>query len=465
MGMRSDREPGPPGTQGLHVEDMEDGVTKLVRRVDYKVGKRLGAGGFAEIYEAQTASSPGSPSLKVALKRLLPGLRKDPLRRRHLIREAQLSAQLHHPNIVRVLDLVDLGDEPAIVMELVEGISASHLLQRLAQRSLRLSLGAVSHIMEGLLSALLYLEGSLGPRPLVHADISLENLMVTGNGQVKLVDFGIAGLDPRSEPEVDDEGVTSIHQAAGKRSYAPPEAQKGVPSLAGDLYAAGVCFWELLSGCRFPVLPAGVGNRELGSLIAFAAQDLPEGVWTTLQLSLSLDPSIRPGSAARCRELMQAASVAASFSTEALGCLVSGLLSGHLSPSGVALASEPADLMVSLVERLYHAFSAERVMAYEPVPPGEVDDLDGHEYILRAEWGQGGGTGGGSDVADSLLRQAEERGYLSDEEGGLLLCRTRPPGMKPHVLVVQPAAGCFYDSMAQQIFRSLLTPEGGAPAI
>ncbi|MDW8280628.1 MAG: serine/threonine-protein kinase [Myxococcales bacterium] len=448
--------------------DDEEGTTRLLDRTNmvlsvpvaanprparYRIGRRIGSGGFAEVYEAQAEEGRAE---RVALKRLLPGLRQDPMRRRHLVREAQIAIQLNHPNIAQVRELVDLGDEMAIVMELVDGISANHLLHRLAQRSQRLTLGSVHHIMDGLLAALGYLANPplLARRPLVHADISLENVMVTTEGQIKLIDFGIAGLDA-TVPDDDEEGLTSIHQVAGKRSYAPPEGQWAVPSVSTDLYAAGVCFWELIAGCRFPVLPQGVGSREMGSLIAFAAEGLPEGVWTTLQMCLSLDPAARPETAAQVRSLLRSACEAVSFEQGALGRLVCELLSRPPPPGlpHAPAASEPHDVIASLVERLHVAFCAHRVRAWEPVPPEEIESLGGHEFILRAERGEPG-----EPVPDSVLREALDCVFVQGE-GGELLVRVRPPGMQAHVFMIQPDPGCVYEEKAQRLLRNLLCPD------
>jgi serine/threonine protein kinase len=465
------RRPGDPTAAEMGGPDEEEGATQLVsrpplegepaeataRRAQYRIGRRLGAGGFAEVYEAEQAGdTPGSPR-RVALKRLLPSMRGDPMRRRHLQREAQLAIHLQHPNIVRVLELVDLGGELAIAMELVEGLSASHLLHRLAQRSQRLSLGTIAHIMHGLLQALGHLQNPpmLARRPLVHADISLENVMLTTHGEVKLVDFGIAGLDASAPgPGDDEEGLTSIHQVAGKRSYAPPEGPRTAPTVTSDLYAAGVCFWELCAGCRFPVLPPGVGAREMGSLITFAAEGLPEPVWTTLRLCLSIDPASRPGNAAQASALLQDIGLGSPFKPPALGHLVRDLLGlePRPAPGQNLAASEPTDLAAALLERLLYAFSAQRTLAYEPVGPEEIEHMGGHEFILRAE------RGPGEPLPDYVLREALDQGFHREEDGTLLF-RVRLPGAQPHVVVLQPAPGCVYDALAQRLLRSLLCPE------
>lgn len=457
--------------------DDEEGATQLlidrplprIRRVECKLGRRLGSGGYAEVYEAEIREpeTQGAAAQRGALKRLLPGMRQDPVRRRLLAREAHLAAQLEHRNIVQVLDLLDLGDELAILMELVDGLAANHLLHRLAQRSLRLTLGSVTHVMQGLFSALSYLENPplLGHRPLVHSDISLENVMVTASGEVKLLDFGIAGLDQSVAAPADEEGLTSIHQVAGKRSYSPPEGG-AAPTVAGDLYAAGVCFWELIAGCRFPVLPRGVSSREMGSLIAFAAEGLPEGVWTTLKLCLSIDPAFRPATASGGSELLGAVGAPAPFRQDALAHVVRCILDPGSSVSASMeehpdwlAACEPYDVVASLVERLQVAFCAHRVLAYEPVPPEEINNMGGHEFVLRCERG-----GGGEALPEYRLHEALDGGYREIDDGTLLF-RIRPPGAQSHILAVQPGRGCVYDLMARKILHSLLRPEAPLPEI
>jgi serine/threonine protein kinase len=471
----SDR-PGAPGP------DEEEGATRQISRpallpeavgVTYRLGRRLGQGGFAEIYEAEEVygAGPEKATRKVALKRLLPSMRLDPMRRRHLQREAHLAAQLNHPNIVRVLGLValpgpglgpdDLGDEPALVMELVEGIAAHQLLHRLAARSRRLTLPAVVHIIEGLLRALSYLADppflSKGPRPLVHADISLENLMVTTAGEIKLVDFGIAGLDT-SVPIDDDEGVTSIHQVAGKRPYTPPSPSIGGgprASAASDLYAAGVCLWELLTGLRFPVLPRGASSREMGSLIALSADGLPKGAWAALKLCLMPQAAASREAVKQALDLLRTLP-ATDGQEQALGRLVRSLLGqGGMpgpGPEDDEQASEPYDPVAGLLTRLRSAFCARRVLAYQPVPPEEIDEMGGHEFILRE--GLGGGPPGKGEIGDAPLREALDRGFL--EEDGALFFRVQVPGAGPHVVVIQPGPGCVYDAMAQAVLRALL---------
>ncbi len=489
------------------------------------VGRRIGSGGFAEVFEAelcQPARSPAAgPSVqKVALKRLLPSFRGDPLRQRQLRREAQIGAQLNHPNIARVLSLIELGselgEEVALAMELLKGLQVNHLLHRLNGRGLRLRQPAWRQIASRLFAALLYLEDPQAHlpsgsgkraaesrprgagRPIVHADISLENLMITESGEVKLIDFGIAAedLSAASSDPLNDEALTSLHQVAGKRPYLPPEGMdRGGPSSQSDLYAAGVCCWELCTGCRFPVLPRGVSDREIGSLIAFAGRGQPEPLWQLLKSCLAVDPAQRMRSASQGLELLRRLALPdeESASPPSLGRLFDALTAAAPLSDELAALVEPQDYLPMLTARLRFAFCAERVQAFAPqsrTPDGDerpdrFDDHGGDDDVareppfhLRAESSEVAPDGEACDVALSALpaatqaslpsparlREALNIGGLEDESGTLLF-RVRPPSagatLPAHVICVSAGAGASYDPMAQALLRSLLCPIPG----
>lgn len=458
----------------------------LEGRPGYRVGRRIGAGGFAEVFEAELRRPPLPPQ-RVALKRLLPALRRDPVRQRQLRREAQIASQLRHDRIARVLELLDLGDELALAMELVEGVQCNHLLHRLTQRGLRLRRPVAGFILSGLFEALRYLEApDGGSRPLVHADLSLENLMLTQQGGLKLIDFGVAAEDPRTtlppgvspqrQRSMEEEALTALHQVAGKRNYVPPEGAPRVPTVQGDLYAAGVCAWEILSGCRFPLLPHGVSSRELGSLIAFAADGQPAPAWILLKSCLAVDPEARMRSASEGLELAQqlVGSTPAGPLQAGLGALISTLMrQGELAAASGSwappLASEalvePRDFLAELVRRVQSAFCAHRVIALRPDLPEIFDpsavmrgDADrssagtGLSFMLRAEYGEAG-----PPPEDTALRAALDAGFRRCEDGTLCF-RVRPPGDVAHVVCVQPGRGHAYDALAEQLLRNLLSP-------
>lgn len=459
----------------------------LEARPGYRVGRRIGAGGFAEVFEA-VLRRPPLPPQRVALKRLLPSLRRDPVRQRQLRREAQIASQLRHDRIARVLELLDLGDELALAMELVEGVQCNHLLHRLTQRGLRLRRPVAGYILSGLFEALRYLEApDGGSRPLVHADLSLENLMLTQQGGLKLIDFGVAAEDPRTtlppgvspqrQQSMEEEALTSLHQVAGKRNYVPPEGAPRAPTVQGDLYAAGVCAWEIFSGCRFPLLPRGVSSRELGSLIAFAADGQPAPAWILLKSCLAADPEARMRSASEGLELAQqlVGSTPIGQLQAGLGALIGALMeksdpsaaSGAWGPLPLAAEAliEPRDFLAELVRRVQSAFCAHRVIALRPDLPEIFDpsavmraDADrsiaggGLSFVVRAEYGEAG-----PPPDETALRAARDSGFRRCEDGSLCF-RVRPPGDVAHVVCVQPGRGHAYDALAEQLLRNLLSP-------
>lgn len=460
-------------------------------RPGYHLQRCIGAGGFAEVFEAELLRPPLPPQ-RVALKRLLPGLRGDPSRKRQLRREAEIAARLSHDNIIKVFELLDLGDELAIAMELVDGLQGSRLLQRLARRGRSLRLPAVAYILHGLFAALDYLEtrsplldkapGGGRPlgsgRPLVHADISLENLMLTVTGGVKLIDFGLAGEDrslPR--PPGEDQSLTALHQVAGKRTYAPPPAggmPPGAPTVHSDLYAAGVCAWELLTCRRFPVLPPGAAARELGSLIAFAAEGLPEAGWRLLKLCLAAEPPARRATAEQGLALLKRLRADA-VSPLAMGALAQSLATDAPWPPGqaeqltatLARPATPAMLEKDLLRRLHGAFCAHRVLLLDPVGepaehrsalaprPGEPSPPPASlDFIVHASLGPPG-----DPPSSAILRQALQRGHARAPAGGLCY-RLPPPSPEspPRLVCIEPGPGHAYEPLAEALLHNLLCP-------
>lgn len=457
-------------------------------RPGYQLGRRIGAGGYAEVFEAELHRPPLPPQ-RVALKRLLPGLRGDPGKSRQLRREAEIATRLVHDNIVRVFELLDLGDELAIVMELCDGLQGSSALHRLVRRGGRLRLAAVAYLLRGLFAALDYLQTRcplrdatpagarpLGSsRPLVHADISLENLMLTVDGGVKLIDFGLAGEDrslPPLRPSSEEPSLTALRQVGGKRSYAPPAAGlSAAPTVRSDLYAAGVCAWELLTGLRFPVLPPGAAAPELGSLIAFAAEGLPEAAWMLLKLCLTADAPVPPGTAAQGLALLRRLGPDR-VSPPAMGALVQALKDDEpWSPATTQALSvtvaAAAPLGEELLRRLHGAFCAHRVLwlvraaeSGASSSPTVAPLADGHEppraprpeFVIQSCRGAPG-----EPPSRAVLAEALRTGYARDFTGGLCY-RVQPPdaGAPVSLLCIDPGPGRAYEPLAEALLRSLL---------
>ncbi len=199
---------------------------------------------MAEVFLAQQRGVEGW-GRRVAVKRILPHLSDSADFNRMFLAEARLAARLSHPNIVHIYDFGKVADDYFIAMEFVDGIHAGNLI-KLAETE-RLPAALIARIGADAAAALHYAHGqtdnsgkALG---LVHRDVSPANLMVSFDGVVKLVDFGIAKAAALSE------GKTSPGVIKGKYAYMSPEQTIGAP-LDGrsDVFSLAVCMWEMLSG-------------------------------------------------------------------------------------------------------------------------------------------------------------------------------------------------------------------------
>jgi eukaryotic-like serine/threonine-protein kinase len=219
----------------------------------YHTLEAVGHGGMGAVYRAERVD--GAFEQQVALKLLHRDMDTPQLRARFLA-ERQILARLTHPNIAHLQDggVTDEG-RPYFVMELVEGVPiTSYCVQQ------GLSIDAILRLFLVVIDAVSYLHRNL----VVHRDLKPSNILVDRNGQVKLLDFGIAKL-LAEEPEGD--GLTRTGERLMTPEYAAPEQLAGEPvTTATDVYALGVVLYELLTGKRphswSPTDP-GTPSREL----------------------------------------------------------------------------------------------------------------------------------------------------------------------------------------------------------
>jgi serine/threonine-protein kinase len=208
----------------------------------YEILSVLGKGGMAEVYRARVLSGPRE-GWTVALKRLLPALTADPDSVTLFSREAQLSKQLHHPNIVTVLDAGELEGIYFIVMELVDGRDLGQILRRCKVRGIPLPLDFAVYLGKVLLEALAYAHSATGaqgePLGIVHCDVSPSNLFISRVGEIKLGDFGVS--------RVLVDGKLQEGEVLGKPYYLSPESLLVEVSPEADLWAATVVLYELLT--------------------------------------------------------------------------------------------------------------------------------------------------------------------------------------------------------------------------
>ncbi len=214
----------------------------------YTLLERLGGGGQAEVFRG-TAESIRGFKKPVAIKRVLPHLTSNPKFVTMFLDEARLSLFLQHANIVQVFDISRASDGTYfLVMEYVDGCDLKQLISHHKKTETK-DVALTLHIMNEAAKGLLYahqLEHPQTHTPLgiVHRDISPPNIMLSKNGEVKVVDFGLAKAD--SQVEITDEGVVK-----GKFAYLSPEATLGLEvDHRADIFALGIITWEMLTGYR-----------------------------------------------------------------------------------------------------------------------------------------------------------------------------------------------------------------------
>ncbi|MCP3138251.1 serine/threonine-protein kinase [Pyxidicoccus xibeiensis] len=276
--------------RSLRGADLGTGIHRYRRLV------RLGRGGMGEVWLAVRTGRAGFHRL-VVLKRMLDeGGGEDPAVRLHrFIGEARTAARLHHPHIVSVYDLGQVDGGWFIVMEYLSGVNVLELVRR-GRKGGTLPLEVVVEICQQALRGLAYAH----ERGVVHRDISADNLVVSFDGVVKIVDFGIAHGSSEEQERVSATvtvpsvtRLTEVGGIIGKLAYMPPERREGAAATAsGDLFAFGCVLHELLFGglpgasSGAPRLPdlerpdAPAAYRMLRDVVDVALRPLPEQRFT-----------------------------------------------------------------------------------------------------------------------------------------------------------------------------------------
>ena len=213
----------------------------------YRLLKRLAAGGMAEIWLAKQHGVEGFEKL-VVIKRILPNLADNDEFVQMFLDEARLAAQLSHPNIVQIFELGRSEGSYFIAMEYIHGENLRSVMKAAARAGRPMPVSHVAKVVSMACEALYYAhtKADFSGRPLgiVHRDISPQNLLLSFEGQVKVVDFGIA----KAATQVQE---TRTGVLKGKYAYMSPEQCRGQKLDArSDIFALGIVLWELATGTR-----------------------------------------------------------------------------------------------------------------------------------------------------------------------------------------------------------------------
>ena len=213
----------------------------------YYLLELINVGGMAEVFKAKMFGVEGFEKI-VAIKRILPEVAEDADFIKMFIDEAKIAVKLQHPNVVQIFELGKIDGSYFIAMELINGKDIKTIRKRLKRVDLLMpveqSAYIISQVCEGLDYAHRKTDEKMNPLNIVHRDISPQNMIVSYEGTVKLIDFGIAKAKSKSTK-------TQVGMLKGKFSYMSPEQVSGQPiDRRSDIFSLGVVFFEMLTGKR-----------------------------------------------------------------------------------------------------------------------------------------------------------------------------------------------------------------------
>jgi eukaryotic-like serine/threonine-protein kinase len=301
------------------------GLNLPTRLGRYEIVGRIASGGMAEVYLAVHGELAGLRT-PVAVKRVLPQLARDPALVQMFLEEARIVALLDHPNLVRIIEIGCDGNEYFQAMELVQGVPLWMLVNRSREPAApldgvaldeRLAAFIVAQAAAGLHHAHNLSDRSGSPLKLVHRDVSPQNILISFEGAVKVIDFGIA----RSLGRI---SWTQTGMVRGKCAYMSPEQARGQGAdVRSDIFALGVVLWEAVTGRRLferdnpvatmhaliyepvvaPSTLAPVSPRLDAIIMRALARDKADRQPSALELGRELDNFLAESGAVGSREL------------------------------------------------------------------------------------------------------------------------------------------------------------------
>jgi hypothetical protein len=250
----------------------------------YRIVGLLGTGGMGEIYRADDLKLGQA----VALKLLPEGLEQNESRLRRFLNEVRIARQVSHPNVCRVYDVTEVEGQHFLSMEYVDGEDLASLLRRIGRLPNDKAVEIARQMCAGLAAA--------HARGIVHRDLKPANIMIDGQGQVRITDFGLAGLA---------EQFSGAEIRAGTPAYMSPEQLEAKEvTLRSDIFSLGVVLYELFTGKSpydSPTL-AKLARRRLESSPpppspSTLVPDLDPAVERLILRCMERDPNLRPSSA------------------------------------------------------------------------------------------------------------------------------------------------------------------------
>jgi serine/threonine protein kinase len=273
----------------------------------YLLLERIAVGGMAEVFLSKSFGIEGFEKI-IAIKRILPTMAEDDDFIEMFIDEAKIAGQLSHANIVPIYELGKIGDSHYIAMEYVWGKDLLQIMNRFRRMRKRMPPAMVAFIASKMCEALEYAHTKRdrrgAPLNLIHRDISPQNILVSYDGAVKLIDFGIAKAASRTTK-------TQAGVLKGKFGYMSPEQVRGLPiDLRSDIFAVGTCMYEMLTADRLFVGESDFSTLEKVRHAAVAppsemVPDVPKDFDSIVMKALAREPADRWQTAGEMQEALQ----------------------------------------------------------------------------------------------------------------------------------------------------------------
>jgi serine/threonine protein kinase/tetratricopeptide (TPR) repeat protein len=318
----------------------------------YKIEERIGAGGMGQVYRALDTRLGRT----VAIKLLSPELAAEGVFKRRFLQEARAASALNHPNIVVLYDISSHAGADFLVMEYVAGRTLKDMIPR----------GGMAFDQVAALGSQVALAlGAAHSAGIVHRDIKPANIVVTGQQQVKVLDFGIAKLPH----EGNDTGVTRQGQIIGTVAYMSPEQTRGEEvDTRSDIFSLGCVLYEAATGC----LPFH-GDNSVALMHQIATtdpeppsalrEDLPPEFVRLVMHCLAKSAAARPDSATELATALKSLTLPAKPSSP----IRTGQPSVAVIPLQVRGPAGEQYLSVSLADALIHRLSSSGKLAVRPI--------------------------------------------------------------------------------------------------
>ena len=274
---------------------------------DYFLLEKINTGGMAEVYKAKTFGVEGFERI-VAVKKILPTIAEDSEFIKMFVDEAKIAVQLTHANIAQIFDLGCIDGQYYIAMEYVPGRDLRVIYDRCVRTGEKLDIACVCYIVSKLCEGLEYAhnkkDANNEPLGIVHRDISPQNVLISYEGECKLIDFGIAKAANKSS-------ATQVGILKGKFSYMSPEQVSGKAiDRRSDIFALGIVLFEMLTLKRLFLGSSDFSTLEKIRKVEVSPPtlynpEIPEDLEDIVMKALQKDVSERYQTAAELQEDLQ----------------------------------------------------------------------------------------------------------------------------------------------------------------